>query len=144
MLSTFAHHLCRLSILWMGTSTFLQITLHPARWHLCRISPLRRWGGWRYLPAPGSSRPKRQAQTKKGWKLSLAGESLSSICHSEGKASSVPAPPSQRAFLQDQPPLHHTLWSHPGPVVNMVTEANRKLSLYLSTAICLVLLPGHR
>lgn len=84
--STFAYHLCRLSILRMGTSTFLHPgsvsqgyghtqkghvyiilkKIKPARWHLCRISPLLPWESWRSLPASGSLRPKPQAQTKKG------------------------------------------------------------------------------
>lgn len=84
--STFAYHLCRLSILRIGTSTFLHPgsvsqgyghtkkghvyvileKIKPARWHLCRISPLLPWESWRSLPASGSLRPKPQAQTKKG------------------------------------------------------------------------------
>lgn len=141
----------------MGTSTFPQNTLHPssvsqayghkkkghvyiileeikpARWHLCIISPLLPQGGCKSLPASGSFRPKPQAQTKKRWKLSLAGESLCSPHYCDRKASLVPAPPSQHVFLQDQPPSHHPLWWQLGPVVNMATGIDRKVSLDLLT-----------
>lgn len=61
----------------------------------------------------------------------MAGESLCILHRYEGKASSVPTPSSQHAFLQDQPRSQHNLWWQLGPVVHMVTAANRKVSFDL-------------
>lgn len=76
----------------------------------------------------------------------MAGKSLCSLHHCEGKASLVPAPSSQHALLQDQQPSQHALWWQLGPVVNTVpTEKSASTYPYIpGRASSLDLLPEHK